>query len=78
MPEGKWVWDVGASEIRPVTGWIGKIISRPERAQTSDRCFVARKLAEPSLKEKANEATQVSYAPFTKWVLAASVYRKGG
>ena len=33
--------------------------------QTSGRCFVARKLEEPILKGKANEATLVSYAPFT-------------
>ena len=53
---GKWVKDVGASKGRLVTGWIGDI-PRPERVQTSDRCFVARKVAEPYLKGKANEAT---------------------
>ena len=38
----------------------------PVRVLTSVGCFVARKLAEPVLKGKANEATWVSYAPFTK------------
>ncbi len=56
MPTGKWVWDVGGSKYQPVIGWIG-VIPRPERVQTSDRCFGARKLAEPCLKGKANEAT---------------------
>ena len=65
MPIGKWVWDVGGSKGQPVTGWIGGI-PWPERVLTSDRCFGARKLAEPCLKGKANEATWVSYAPFTK------------
>jgi hypothetical protein len=45
--------------------------------QTSVGCFVAKKLAEPILGGKANEATYVSHAPSTKWVLAVSVYRKG-
>jgi hypothetical protein len=53
-------------------------ITRPTRELTSIGCFVARKLVEPILGGKANEATYVSHAPFTEWVLAASVYRKGG
>jgi len=44
---------------------------------TSDGFFFAGELVEPSLERKANEATYVSHAPFTKWVMAASVYRKG-
>ena len=53
---GKWVKDVGESEGQPVIGWIGDS-PRPERVLTSDRCFVARKVAEPYLKGKADEAT---------------------
>ena len=52
-------------------------IARPVREQTSIGCFLARKLIEPILEGKANEATYVSHAPFPEWVLAASVYRKG-
>jgi hypothetical protein len=36
------------------------------REPTSVGCFVARKLAEPILGGKANEATYVSHAPSTK------------
>jgi hypothetical protein len=43
-------------------GWIrveslGLDITRPSRELTSIGCFVARKLAEPILEGKANEAT---------------------
>jgi hypothetical protein len=38
----------------------------------------ARKLVEPILGEKENEAALCVHAPFTEWVLAVSVYRKGG
>jgi hypothetical protein len=44
---------------------------------TSNGFFVARKLVEPFLERKANEAAYVSHAPFTKWLMAANVYRKG-
>ena len=40
-------------------------IIRPVRVQISVGCFVARKLAEPFLERKANEATYVCHAPFT-------------
>ena len=52
-------------------------ITRLVRVLTSIGCFVARKLVEPILEGKANEATYVSHAPFPEWVLAARVYRKG-
>ena len=47
------------------------------RELTSIGCFFARKLIEPILEGKANEATYVCHAPFPDWVLAVSVYRKG-
>ena len=55
----------GRSESHPVMGWI-RVITRPVRVQTSIGCFVARKLAEPILGGKANEATYVSHAPSTE------------
>ena len=72
----------GKSEGHPVMGWIRVEslrlnIIRPAREQTSIGCFFARQLIEPILEGKANEATYVSHAPFPKWVLAVSVYRKG-
>ena len=74
--------DDGRSEGHLVMGWIRVEslrldITRPVREQTSIGCFFARKLIEPILEGKANEATYVSHAPFPKWVLAVSVYRKG-
>lgn len=52
----------GRSEGHPVMGWIrveslGLDITRPARELTSIGCFVARKLIEPILGGKANEAT---------------------
>ena len=61
--------------IRVESIWLN--ITRPARELTSIGCFVARKRAEPILGGKANEATYVCHAPFTIWVLAARVYRKG-
>ena len=54
--------DDGRSECYPVMGWIqvdahSGYITRPVRVQTSVGCFVARKLVEPILGGKANEAT---------------------
>ena len=54
--------DDGRSEGHPVMGWIWVEslrlnITRPVRVQTSIGCFVARKLIEPILGGKANEAT---------------------
>jgi hypothetical protein len=54
--------DDGRSEGHPVMGWIRVEslrlnITRPVRVQTSIGCFVARKLVEPILGGKANEAT---------------------
>ena len=54
--------DDGRSEGHPVMGWIRVEglrldITRPARGLTSIGCFVARKLAEPILEGKANEAT---------------------
>ncbi len=40
-------------------------IIRPVRVQISVGCFVARKLVEPFLERKANEATYVCHAPLT-------------
>ena len=54
--------DDGKSEGHPVMGWIRVEglrlnITRLVRELTSIRCFVARKLVEPILEGKANEAT---------------------
>jgi len=54
--------DDGRSEGHSVMGWIRVEslrlnITRPVRVQTSIGCFVARKLVEPILGGKANEAT---------------------
>jgi len=54
--------DDGRSEGHPVMGWIRVEglrlnITRLARELTSIGCFVARKLAEPILEGKANEAT---------------------
>ena len=54
--------DDGRSEGHPVMGWIrvesqGLTLSGPARVQTSVGCFAARKLVEPVLGGKANEAT---------------------
>ena len=51
----------GRSEGHPVMGWIRVEslrldITRPVREQTSIGCFFARKLIEPILEGKANEA----------------------
>jgi len=53
MPTGKWVKEVGRSKGQPVIDWIGDY-PRPERVQTSDRCFVARKFAKLLKGGKAN------------------------
>jgi hypothetical protein len=54
--------DDGRSQSHPVMGWIrveglGLDITRPAREPTSIGCFVVRKLIEPILGGKANEAT---------------------
>ena len=51
-------------------------IIRSVRELTSIGCFFARKLIEPILEGKANEATYVSHVPFPEWVLAVSVSQR--